>query len=89
MRPFPSVDPSQPQSPIREIVYGWGRILDVSTQIAQHFDYVRIDFLSLPDRYALNEITFFPNSGFNVGAGPVIDKIIGDRLALTEISKGD
>lgn len=76
--PFPHGD-----GPCVEKAYGWDRMRDVSEALGQHFDCVRVDFLSTPTQFALNELTFFPDSGFNTAGGPEFDRAAGQMLMLT------
>ncbi|MCF2905267.1 hypothetical protein L0666_09720 [Octadecabacter sp. CECT 8868] len=73
--------PSGAGDPV-EKVYGWDKMRDVALELGQHFDCVRVDFLSTPTRYALNELTFFPDSGFNTAGGPEFDREAGKLLTL-------
>ena len=65
-----------------EEVHGWERMRDVALAVGQHFDCVRVDFLSTPTRFALNELTFFPSSGLNTVGGPEFDKLAGKLFVL-------
>lgn len=44
--------------------FGWEKMQLVATEIGKHFPHVRVDFLSTSTRFSLNELTFFPQSGF-------------------------
>ena len=54
----------QPDPPFEEVM-GWADMQEIAIAIGQHFSYVRVDFLSTPTRFALNELTFFSESGLN------------------------
>ena len=73
--------PSGTAKPI-EKVHGWEKMHEIALKIGQHFDCVRVDFLSTPTRFALNELTLFPSSGFNTAGGPDFDREAGKLLTL-------
>lgn len=59
----------------------WARMKEIANEIGKHFDCVRVDFLVTQDRFALNELTFWSNSGFNSGSGQQ-DFDLGSHLTL-------
>ncbi len=68
-----------------EKVFGWEKMRDVALAIGQNFDFVRVDFLSTPTRFALNELTFFPDSGFTTAGGQEFDRAAGKLLKLPAV----
>lgn len=44
--------------------FGCDRMLEIAEQVGSHFDYIRVDFLSTDRRFVLNELTFYPQSGY-------------------------
>ena len=44
--------------------YALERMLEISERLSAGLDFVRVDFMALPDRFYLGEMTLYPSSGF-------------------------
>lgn len=54
---------AQPSGEASPRPFGLDRMLEIGAELSAGFDFIRVDFLSLPDRFYLGELTVYPSSG--------------------------
>lgn len=62
--------------------YGLARMLEIAEILSADLDFVRVDFMALPDRFYLGEMTLYPLSGFKPLHPMEADEELGARWHL-------
>lgn len=62
--------------------HGLARMLEIAEILSAGFDFVRVDFMALPDRFYLGEMTVYPSSGLKPLHPPEAEEDLGARWHL-------
>lgn len=61
-------------------------MLETATRLAEGLDFVRVDFLGLPDRFYAGELTLYPGGGFDRCEPDSFDFVLGSRWRLPPVA---